>query len=168
MPRQPLGKEERIRHTLRRRVQQKGDDLDWDTLLDADAMQMEYDMAGGSRGLAEVLDISIEATKKVLRVHGIKLRRQGGAYTKTAAQLGLTTTADLHEIGRSYGFTDMQLALLRAHARVEIRACPAICPLALNCWDGQSPKGRRKRSNCGLADHLVTVGLAKGNGNGGQ
>lgn len=157
--------QEQIEYILRIRVAKDGD-LDWDTMLDPDAMQMAYDMAGGTRGLAEQLDITIESCKMILQVHGIKLRRQGGAYKRTAAQMGLSTRADMIELGKSYGFSQQQVALLRAHTRPNVPHCPAFCPLALFCWDGQPAGGRRKRAKCGLADHLIAVGLAGGNHNG--
>lgn len=149
--------QEQIEYVLRRRIG-KGD-LDWDTLLDRDAMQMAYDMAGGSRGLAEGLDIAIEAAKTILKIHGIRLRKQGGAHKKNAAQMGLTKREDLHEIGKSYKLTTTELALLRAHARDTVRVCPGICPLALFCWDGLDAHNRRKKPKCGLGDHLIAVGL---------
>jgi len=161
MPKQHGTVKEEVEYILRLRVR-KGGDLDWDTLLDSDAMQVAYDMAGGSRGLAEELDITIESCRLILHAHGIKLRKQGGAYKKTAAQMGLTTRQDMVEIGKSYKLTTTQLALLRAHARDGVRKCPGICPLALFCWDGMGANGRRKKPKCGLADHLIAVGLQEG------
>lgn len=161
MPKRPVGTEAQIRHALRLRVL-KGDDLDWDTILDKEEMQAAYDAAGGMRLLSQDLGISVEACKVILLAHGIELLQQGGVRKYGSGNGKTTTRAELVEIGKAYKFTDLELALLRVHARIEIRACPAICPLADNCWNGFGSRGRTKKRNCGLADHLLVVGLAGG------
>lgn len=159
--------EEQVRYILRIRLKE-GDDLDWDTLLDREALEMAYDMAGSLIALGEELSITDFSARRILMAHGIELHQQGGKRTPSPGDRKSSTTieAEMLQMGKDYGFTHLQLGFVRAHARQSIATCPAICPLALFCWDRPWATGHRKRDNCRLADHLVAVGLSGKNGHG--
>lgn len=146
--------EDRIREALRLDIA-KGSDLDWDILLDRDLIQMMYNDLGSLWRLGEELNITENRTREVVVIHGIKLNQQGGAYQQQrSGPAPITTREEMAAVGQAYGFSDTQLAMLRAYSSDRIRTCPDICPLGLFCWDGDKVGGRRKRSKCGLRDHL--------------
>lgn len=149
---------EAIEHALRGNIR-LGQELDWDTLLSKDAMQVAYDLATSMDEMGRDLQISKNRVRTILIIHGIQLRPPGGLRKNERKRQRAVTTAEMHEIGQSYGFSKQQILVLQAHSSKRVRLCPVFCPLAVFCWDGSIETGKRKKQPCGLQDHLVAVGL---------
>jgi hypothetical protein len=148
----------KIRKALRLDIY-KEKDLDWELLLDRDAMAAAYEEAAGLRGLAVAANITQGRCKIILEIHGISINQRGGAYQtqRREREAPPVDYSAVHGIGESYS-PELKRVLL-FHASKSVSMCTPLCPNVVVCWDAPFSGRRKKKAGCTLRDHLIAVGV---------